>query len=105
MAAAVCVACLCAVSGASYAQCKSRAAEFGCGYHWAISTPNATALEYVGALISANQWHTNLLPIALWRGGLNDAAAALQAAQDEARQSDKQRPRHVVIIHKEEKKQ
>lgn len=90
---------LCVVSGASYAQCKSRAAEFGCGYHWAISTPSSSALEYVGALISAGQWHTNLLPIALWRGGLRQAAAALQAAEDEAKQSAKQRPRHVVIVH------
>ena len=92
--------------GSSLAACNARAAEFGCGYHWAISTPNADALEYVGALISAHQWHTNLLPIAMWRGGLAEAADALQAAEDEARQSVRQRPRHVVIIHEgEEKKQ
>jgi hypothetical protein len=76
---------------------RSRAAARGIGYHWAISTPNSEAMDYVGALVRANLWQHHLQPIAVW-DGLDKVPHALQEAHDEAKLPIGPKPRHVVII-------
>lgn len=61
-------------------------------------------MAYVSALVRAGLWARNLQPVALWRG-LDAAPHALQRAHDEAKQSGDARPRHVVLIKEDKKKE
>jgi len=84
--------------GSALAHARSRAAFHGVGYHWCVSTPSASALDYVGALVRAGLWQTHLQPLAVWDDGLDAAPHALQTALDESKQSSGDKPRHVVLI-------